>query len=519
MSNSQLDLSQLALDRAPTEQTASKPRPRRWFTRYVLPAAILFGFFGLLGAAAGARMLPQPSVEVLPVIVKRATVQQAGTSLFQAAGWIEPRPTSISVAALAPGVIDELLVVEGQQVKKGEPIARLITIDAELDVEQAEATLAIREGELARAEAQRRAAKVRVRQPVHLQVQLADAQSMLAKAQTELAKLPFLIQAAQAQVAYARGSLAGKQAAQSAIAGRVLQQAESEHAGAQADLHELQRRKPNLQYEVDALQSKVKALQTQLDLMIEETRQLEEAEANVQSARALRDEAASQLRQAELMLRRTVIRAPISGRVLRLLAAPGTRMMGLQTAANQSSSTVVEMYDPAMLQVRADVRLEDVPLVRKGQPVEIETASSANVIRGRVLQATSTASVQKNTLEVKVQLIDPPATVSPEMLVTATFLAPQPEAAQAGETTEKERVFVPKQLVQTSDAGSVIWIVDAGDQARRVSITIGEAASGELVEVSEGLNVTDKLVASGTEGLQPGDLVHVTGEDRSIGAE
>ena len=464
-------------------------------------------------------MLPQPSVEVLPVIVKRAEVQQAGTPLFQAAGWIEPRPTSISVAALAPGVVDELLVVEGQEVGQGEPIARLISIDAELDVEQAEATLAIRKGELARAEAQRRAAKVRVRQPVHLQVQLADAQSMLAKAETELAKLPYLIQAAQAQVAYSHGSLEGKQAAQSAIAGRVLQQAESEYTGALANLHELQQREPNLQNEVDALQSKVDALQTQLSLLVEETRQLQEAEANVQSAEALRDEAALQLRQAELMLRRTVIRAPISGRVLRLVAAPGTRVMGLQTAAGQSSSTVAEMYDPARLQVRADVRLEDVPMVRKGQPVEIETASSAKVIRGRVLQTTSTASVQKNTLEVKVQLIDPPPAVSPEMLVTATFLAPQSEAAQAGETTKKERVFVPKQLVQTSDAGSVVWTVDAGDRARRAIVTMGKAVSGDLVEVSEGLNVTDKLIASGTEGLQPGDLVDVSGEDHSIGIE
>ena len=111
MANAPLDLSQLALDRSPEDTAKSnRPRRKRWVTRYVLPIGILLGFLALLGAAAGRRLLPQPSVTVLPVIVKRAEVQQAGTTLFQSPGWIEPRPTAISVAALAPGVIEELLV-------------------------------------------------------------------------------------------------------------------------------------------------------------------------------------------------------------------------------------------------------------------------------------------------------------------------------------------------------------------------------------------------------------------------
>ena len=152
MNKSQLDLSQLALDRSPSESTTKQPRPRRWLLRYVLPIGILLGFIALLGVTVGRQLLPQQPVTIVPVIVKRGEVQPAGTTLFQAAGWIEPRPTSVNVAALAPGVIEALLVVEGQQVAKGEPIARLIAIDAELAVEQATAKLAIREGELQRAE-------------------------------------------------------------------------------------------------------------------------------------------------------------------------------------------------------------------------------------------------------------------------------------------------------------------------------------------------------------------------------
>lgn len=517
MSGPTLDLSQLALERPSGGAPSKKSPPRRLLTRFVLPLAILLGFFSLLAVAAGSRLLPQRSVEVLPVIVKRAAVQQAGTPLFQAPGWVEPRPMAISVAALAPGVIEELLVVEGQHVSKDEPIARLITIDAEFAVRQAETTLALRNGELQRAEAERRAAKVRLEKPVHLQVQLAGAKSTLANAKTELSKVPFLVDAAEANSKFTLRSLEGKQAAQAAVSGRVLQQAESEYATADATLRELRSRGPHLQREVDALQAQVDALQTQLSLLVDENRQLQEAEAKVMSAVAVRDEAELQLQQAELALARNVIRAPISGRILSLVAAPGTRVMGLGATAGQSSSTVVEMYDPARLQVRADVRLEDVPLVQPGQPVEIETASSKDKIQGRVLHATSTADIQKNTLEVKVELIDPPSTVSPQMLVTATFIAPASTADASTEPTEAERLFVPKQLVQTGESGSFVWIVDADQRAQRRPVSLGEATDASLIEVHAGLNVTDKLIASGVEGLDPASPVHITGEDGSIG--
>ncbi len=513
----QLDLSQLALDRAPQSGTMSmKLHQQRRITRYVLPGGLVIGFAALLAVTAGRQWWPSASVTVIPVIVKRAVVQQAGSTLFQSPGWIEPRPTAISVAALAPGVIEELLVVEGQLVKKGEAIARLVAIDAELMVEQAKNTLAIREGELNLAKAEMDAAKIRVENPVHLQVQLADAKSTLAKAQTEFAKLPFLVTSAEANVRYQLSSLEGKRSAGEAISGRVLAQAESEHATAHAELEELRSRKPNLEREIDALTDKVEAIQSQLRLLVEETRQVEEAKAKLQSAVARREEANLLVRQAELAIIRNVVRAPMDGRVLRLVAAPGSRVMGLEATAGQSSSTVIEMYDPNRLQVRADVRLEDVPMVTRGQAVEIETASNAGLILGRVLQMTSSANIQKNTLEVKVELIDPPPTVSPEMLVTATFLAPVLKN-RSHEATATERLFVPSQLIKSGDSGAFVWIVDANDAAQRRSVEVGIAIEGGLMEIKSGLITTDKLIASDVDGLKQGGLVNVTGDDQTLG--
>jgi HlyD family secretion protein len=517
MSESQeIDLSKLALNRSHTPAAARNPRYRRWISRYVLPASILTGFVGLLVAAAGRQLVPAMSVTVVPVIVQQGEIQPAGKPLFQAAGWIEPRPTSFSVPALAPGVIEELLVVEGQEVEQGQPIARLISIDAQLAAEQARALLSLSEGELQRAEAELEAALSRRDNPLHLKVPLAEARSLLAKAITEKEKLPFLVQAAEANVEFTRHSAESKQRAKDALPGVVVLQAKRDYASARAGLEELLVRGPNLEREIAALQEKTQALEEQLALLVEEQRQVAEAQAKVVSAKAVCDDARLQIRQADLRLQRMEVRAPLDGRVLRLIAAPGNRVMGLEHTAGQSSSTVVEMYDPGRLQVRADVRLEDVPNVTPGAPVEIQTASSSQRIEGRVLQSTSSANVQKNTLEVKVELVDPPSTVGPEMLVTATFLAPESDSKSEA-PLETERILVPRQLVTIGESDSLVWIVDENNQADQRLVTLGEEGPDGLIEVIDGLNAMDKLIASGTSNLSPGRTVVIQKEDQRIG--
>src|SRR5438067_1563390 len=128
---SQVDLRQLAVRRDPAEAAVRRTR-RHVFARYVLPAVIVFGFVAVLAWSARDSLLPARSVTVVPVITSRAEVNQEGAALFQGAGWVEPRPTPVLAAALTEGVIDRLLVVEGQEVKAGEPIATLIAADARL---------------------------------------------------------------------------------------------------------------------------------------------------------------------------------------------------------------------------------------------------------------------------------------------------------------------------------------------------------------------------------------------------
>ncbi len=150
--SSKLDLSQLAVDRG-APRAAKLKQNRSWLTRYVLPLAILAGFVGLFGWAARESFLPAHPITVTPVVVSRAEIKQEGTPLFQAAGWVEPRPTPVLASSLAPGVIRELLVIEGQHVDQGEPVATLIDTDAKIALADAQARLEMQKGELDRAEA------------------------------------------------------------------------------------------------------------------------------------------------------------------------------------------------------------------------------------------------------------------------------------------------------------------------------------------------------------------------------
>lgn len=516
-----LDLQQLALDRT-SPSSAARPHRRPWISRYVFPGLILAGFVVMLSLAAGRQLLPATRVTVAPVVVKQTQIQAAGTVLFQAAGWIEPRPSSVRVSALTSGVLDKLLVVEGQDVREGDPVATLISTDARLLLEQAQATLALRKAELQRAIADQSAAQARLENPLHLKAELSDARNALAQTTTELQKLPFLIRSAEAHADYASRNLKDKQSASDSIPALVLNQATRDQLAALAELEELKAREPNLRKEVETLGDRVAALQQQLELLVEERRRCAETSALVESAQAQLSDAQVRLRLAELALERTEIRSPMNGRVLRIVAAPGTRVMGLDELAGQHSATVVELYDPTRLQIRADVRLEDVARVTPGAPVEIETPAVREVLRGRVLLPTSTASVQKNTLEVKVELIEPPDSISPEMLVKASFLASdlQPSDAESPDTpasSTEELILVPQSLITTSEDQSWLWIVDADDRAQQVSVETGGSTPEGLIVIVKGLQITDKLITSDTRVLSDGERVIIEKEDQTLG--
>ncbi|MFH5806677.1 efflux RND transporter periplasmic adaptor subunit [Alienimonas sp. DA493] len=510
-----LDLSRLAFDRPPAGRTEA-PRRRqsrgRFVARTLLPALILGGFLAMTGWAARDLWRTATPVEVVPVVVRQAEVRRAGTPLFQAAGWVEPRPTPTYVSALSSGVVEELLVVAGQEVESGQVVARLVSTDAELAVRKAEADLSLAEAAVAAAEAERTAAKQVFETPLARRAALAEAEAAFAEVRGEVEALPARIAAAEARLRFAEQSRDSRRGARGTVSNRQLQQSESDADRTAAELAELRSLQESLPDRLDALRRRRDALAEQMELRVEESNRLAAAVAEVRAAEARRRQAEVALEAARLRLDRMTLKAPADGRVLAVLAPPGSFVTGQEAQSNPEGSAVVSLYDPAMLQVRADVRLEDVPRIVRGQPVTVETAAASEPISGRVLEATSAANVQKNTLEVKVALEDPPPAVRPEMLVKATFLAPPTDAEPVGEE-KRERLLVPRRLVEGEGDAGAVWLAAAEGVARRQPVTLGEAGTEELIEVTDGLRPTDKLIAAGREGLEDGDRIEITGEE------
>jgi HlyD family secretion protein len=517
-----VNLKDLAVRRDTGDGSSFAPR-RHLVSRYLLPGALVTGFLALTIWSARDAWLPRQPVTVIPVHVSLSEMQTAGTPLFKAAGWIEPRPTPIRVAALAVGVVDQLLVVEDQAVKKGEPIAQLVTRDAELALEQAIATEGMRKAETDEAQAVLTAARTNLEFPTQLELPLAEADADLAVVETELTNLPNQLKRAEARLRLAQADWDAKSENRQSIQPLLVVRAQSELDASQAEVDELTQRRPALERQREALQRQRAAAAKRLELKTEETRAVSAAVAHLASFEAQWREAQSRVAAARLQLERMTIRAPVSGRILNLIANPGSQLMtGPSQMEARDSNTVVTIYQPERMQVRVDVRFEDLPRVGRDQPVQVKSPAFPEAIAGRVLFLTSFANVQKNTLAVKVALDAPPSVLKPEMLVDVTFLAPEQPKPESGDEsqkpTEEYRLFLPRAVVESGTEGHFVWVADLARRvARRQPVVLGAIQTPTLLEITGGLTAASRIISAGRESLRDGDRIEIQGEDLQLG--
>lgn len=512
----QVDLSQLAVDRVERNEASTRLKHRaNVMTRFVLPGALVLGFLALIGWASRDFLIPPRDVQVIPVHASQTEVRSEGTPLFNAAGWIEPRPTAIRVAALAEGVVEKLLVVEDQVIEVGQPIAQLIKDDARLIHERTIADRKLAEAELDRAKASLVAATTRFEQPVHLEAMLAQADAALAKINTELKNLPHETSRAQSNLKFNLRDYQRNVSAGTGVSQREVDQAKTDYETMKAMLAELKGRESSLKKEVAAIDKRREALNIQLQLLADETKAKDESNAMVRAAEARVEQMKVAEAEAELRLNRMTVRAPASGKVFRLFGLPGARVgSGVMTAMDGHDSTsVITMYQPESLQIRVDVRFEDIPKVSLAQPVEINNPGLPDPIMGSVLFVSSEADIQKNTLQVKVKIESAVDLFKPEMLVDVTFLAPKQVDSPNKENETELRLYLPEEHVRQDEGDSIVWVADqSAGVARRRTVELGSSSIDGLVEIENGLDVSSRIIVGNTEGLKDRQRIRVTGE-------
>lgn len=438
-------------------------RPRR---RRSNPWGLLFW---LALAAGGGWYLLRDRLPQLPDIaawtrqtaeVEVYTVPDAAAGpegAVSAGGYLEVVPPGPVVAStLIPGKLLSVDVVEGERVRRGQLIARL---DAGLYQQQAlvlESRVA-----LARAELSRQQAGFRGEEVAQGRADLASAQARLTRAEADFGREQQLF-----------------------TAGVVPRS-----------------RLDETQSLLDQARADVQARQAQLGLLQAGTRREDVAiyEAALAAAQA-------ELAQARYNVAQCAIQAPADGVVYQQLAQPGDWLA--PDSGERSAGGVASIFDPRQIQAWCDVNQRDSTRITLGQQAQLTTdALPQRQIPGVVSAVMPRANLQKNTVQVKVRIPDPPEDLRPELALKVTFLPP----ATPQDAPRPAGVPVPAGAV-VERAGAVgVFVISAGKAAWR-SIEREVQADG-AVRVLSGLSPGEQVVLN-PAGLADGQNVQLKAEGK-----
>jgi multidrug resistance efflux pump len=148
-------------------------------------------------------------------------------------------------------------------------------------------------------------------------------------------------------------------------------------------------------------------------------------------AQAQLDSALAELEQVQWEISQCVLRAPVAGVVLEQFAQPGDWLT--PGTDNPRSGAVLSLFNPSRIQAWVDINQRDSAAISIGQRVELTTdAYPERKVQGSVYRIMPQANLQKNTVQVKIAIDDPPADFRPELSVKIAFLPDEEAESPAG---------------------------------------------------------------------------------------
>jgi multidrug resistance efflux pump len=444
----------------PTQEPPPTQSAKRRLGVWLLPLAIFLGFALLFALLFRDRLLAGKAVDVVPAIGIEETITRSATSehrtssgkpLFQASGWVEPDPLPIKATALTNGIVDQVHVLQGALVKKGDLLATLIGDDTRLERDSMAAKLADMKASF---DAHCVGTQIAIRQIDAEKAMLEVAEANVEEAADKFRRYDKMTE----------GAITGDER----LAVRLDHRRRlAEVDLAKARIGEIAEELSKIAYEILAIQSQIKGAEIDLE-------------------------------KAELAYKRTRIHAPVDGRILALKAAPGAKkMVGMD---EEDSSTIAILYDPAHLQVRVDVPLADAAGLSVGQAAKIRcNLLPDEIFEGIVTRIEGAADLQRNTLQAKVHIADPSDKLRPEMLSRVEFLETlredKPDTSATGVA-----VYVPASALTER----TVWVCDADTRRAERRQVVSSATAENLVRIDSGLR-PGEWVVSDPAGLREGE--------------
>ncbi|MBM3814412.1 MAG: HlyD family efflux transporter periplasmic adaptor subunit [Acidimicrobiia bacterium] len=450
----------------------------KWKVTLGVTAVIILGG-GILGGI-------QYSKKGIVTVQTGRVVTKDLTSLVTASGEIKPRNyINIGTNAIAPSRITEILVVEGQQVRRGQLLAQLEAVQPEAEVAAQRASLSSTEAESAASEASLRAADEQIRT---LQASLDRA-----KAELERAKINF----SRTDKLYKE-----KLIAQSEYDTKRIELEAGEAAVREAEARITQSRAQRAQ-----LAANLSAAQKRIAL----------SQAN--------------LRRAQDVLKRTQAVSPIDGMVTNLPVRVGeTVVPGIQ---NSPASLIMTIADMSLITAEVKVDETDIVNVKLDQIADVTIDAIPNkTFKGKVIEIGNTAILRSTGLaasqsaissqeakdfKVVVALTEPPSEIRPGLSCTAKIVT----------ATRQKAVAIPIQALTVRQKGDLeakdeknvqaaVKMDPAEEKARKEEIQGVFVVQGEKAvyrKVDTGITgATDIEVLS---GLKSGDEI-ITGSYKVI---
>jgi RND family efflux transporter MFP subunit len=228
----------------------------------------------------------------------------------------------------------------------------------------------------------------------------------------------------------------------------------------------------------------------------------QKSQAAVAAAEAAVRANSAGLRAAEVALDYSFIRAPFDAVVLTKNADIGDIVTPIGAAAN-AKAAVVTIADLNSLEVEADVSENNLALVRRRQPCEIQLdALPDSRFQGTVHTIVPTVDRTKATITVKIRFLDQDPRILPEMRAKVSFLS-RPVSREE----EKPRTAVNRSAITRRDGREIVFLIR---ENRVVETPIKRGALfGEMVEILDGLEPGDRVVNKPTEKLKDGTVIKI----------
>lgn len=204
-------------------------------------------------------------------------------------------------------------------------------------------------------------------------------------------------------------------------------------------------------------------------------------------ARATETQAEADLRQKQVDLEYTVVRAPTDGVILAKLKEVGEIAV---PGGFAGSGDLIRLANLSEMRAEVDINEADLHRMRMGQAARVTPDAYPDAqYAATVVKFYPQVDRQKGTLKVEVRITNPDAKLLPDMSARITFLEALPP-----EQANRPQVSIPAPAVRSLDGKSFVWVVRDGRVAKVDIETAG--AVGDKVRVVSGLRGGEQIVVT-----------------------